>query len=83
MEIPLSEEASYWPFKKNKKNISEKERIEVLMLKDVYTLGICLLEVMIGRHSKKGCAISLDSLPMTWAEYPESTPILQVLVECI
>lgn len=25
----------------------------------------------------------MDSLPLTWAEYPESTPLIQVLVECI
>jgi hypothetical protein len=57
--------------------------MEVLMLKDVYSLGICLLEMMIGRFSKKKFSISLDSLPLTWAEFQESTPIIQVLVECI
>ena len=53
------------------------------MLKDIYSLGICLLELMIGRFSSKKFSISLDSLPLTWAEYAESTPLIQVLVECI
>ena len=53
------------------------------MLKDIYSLGICILELMIGRTSKQQFSISLDSLPLTWAEFPESTPIIQVLVECI
>lgn len=53
------------------------------MLKDIYTLGISILELMIGRTSKSTFSISLDSLPLTWAEFPESTPLIQVLVECI
>lgn len=53
------------------------------MLKDIYALGICLLELMIGRIGASKFSISLDSLPLTWAEFPESTPLIQVLVECI
>ena len=53
------------------------------MLKDIYSLGIAILELMIGRTSKQTFSISLDSLPLTWAEFPESTPLIQVLVECI
>lgn len=53
------------------------------MLKDIYSLGICILEMMIGRTSKQKFSISLSSLPLTWAEFPESTPLIQVLVECI
>ena len=83
LELPLSSEANYWPFAKSKKGITTRERMEVLMLKDVYSLGICLLEMMIGRYSKQKFSISLDSLPLTWAEFPESTPLIQVLVECI
>ena len=81
--MPLSTEANYWPFSKNKKQITDREKVEVLMLKDIYSLGICILELMIGRTSKQSFSISLDSLPLTWAEFPESTPIIQVLVECI
>ncbi len=83
MEMPLSTEASYWPFSKQKKQISDREKSEVIMLKDIYTLGIAILELMIGRTSKSTFSISLDSLPLTWAEFPESTPLIQVLVECI
>ena len=50
--MPLSTEANYWPFSKNKKQITDREKIEVLMLKDIYSLGICILELMIGRTSK-------------------------------
>ena len=53
------------------------------MLKDIYSLGIAILELMIGRTSRQTFSISLDSLPLTWAEFPESTPLIQVLVECI
>ena len=83
MNMPLSTEANYWPFSKQKKQITDREKLEVLMLKDIYSLGICILELMIGRTSKQQFSISLDSLPLTWAEFPESTPIIQVLVECI
>ena len=83
LQQPLSTEASYWPFSKQKKQISDNEKKEVIMLKDIYTLGIAILELMIGRTSKQTFSISLDSLPLTWAEFPESTPLIQVLVECI
>lgn len=53
------------------------------MLKDIYSLGVCILEMMIGRTSKYNFSISLTSLPLTWAEFPESTALIQVLVECI
>ena len=83
MQLPLNEKANYWPFAKNKKTVSNQEKKEVLMLKDIYSLGICILELMIGRFGKKTYSISLESLPLTWAEFPESTPLIQVLVECI
>ena len=82
MNLPISSEAAYWPFSKTKK-LSDNEKLEVLMLKDIYSLGICILELMIGRFSHNNYSISLDSLPLTWAEYKESTPLIQVLVECI
>jgi hypothetical protein len=53
------------------------------MLKDIYSLGICLLELMIGRYQNNKFSISLDSLPLTWAEYAEATPLIRVLIECI
>lgn len=83
MKLPISTEANYWPFSKQKQNLTDREKIEVLMLKDIYSLGICILEMMIGRTSKQKFSISLSSLPLTWAEFPESTPLIQVLVECI
>jgi serine/threonine protein kinase len=83
LNMPLTSEGTMWPFARNKKKISEAEKLELLMLKDIYALGICILEMMIGRISSSKFSISLDSLPLTWAEFPESTPLIQVLVECI
>lgn len=39
--------------------------------------------MMIGRVSENQYSITIDSLPLTWAELPESTPLIQVLVECL
>lgn len=83
MDLPISPEANYWPFSKQKKEITDREKTEVIMLKDIYSLGIAILELMIGRSSRQKFHISLESLPLTWAEFPESTPLIQVLVECI
>jgi hypothetical protein len=38
---------------------------------------------MIGRTGVCESIIALDSLPLTWAEFNESTPLIKVLAECI
>lgn len=38
---------------------------------------------MIGRTARSESSIALDSLPLTWAEFNESTPLIKVLAECI
>ena len=78
--MPLASDANNWPFGKTRKPTNDNE---ILMLKDIYSLGICILELMIGRVSENRYSISIDSLPLTWAELPESTPLIQVIVECI
>ena len=83
MTVPLNPQASYWPYSRNKKMLSERERMEVLMLKDIYSFAIAVLELMIGRSGVKESNIALDSLPLTWAEYNESTPLIKVLADCI
>lgn len=84
VDTPLNVETNQWPFSKSKKkSFSANEKKEVLMLKDIYSLGICLLEMMIGRVSENQYSITIDSLPLTWAELPESTALIQVLVECL
>ena len=83
MKLPVSNQASFWPFVQGRSRVSEREINEILMLKDIYSLGITLLELMIGRFDGNKFSISLDSLPLTWAEYAESTPLIQVLMECI
>jgi hypothetical protein len=57
--------------------------MEVLMLKDIHQFAVAILELMIGRTSKSESVIALDSLPLTWAEFNESTPLIKVLAECI
>lgn len=79
----LNSEASYWPFSRNKKQLTDREKREVLMLKDIYSFAVFILELMIGRTSKSSSIITLDSLPLTWAEFNESTPLIKVLAECI
>lgn len=49
--MPMTNEANFWPFARHKKNISDVEKLDILMLKDIYALGICILELMIGRMS--------------------------------
>ena len=83
MQAPFNSEATYWPFSKNKKILSDREKTEVLMLKDIYSFALCILELMIGRSGRKESNIALDSLPLTWAEFNESTPLIKVLAECI
>jgi len=81
---PLSIDANQWQFSKGRrKDFTPNEKKEILMLKDIYSLGICMLEMMIGRISENQYSITIDSLPLTWAELPESTPLIQVLVECL
>ena len=76
-------EANYWPFIKNKLADSEAERLELLMLKDIYNLGTCILELMIGRTALKHYNIALDSVPLIWAEYAEAGPLINVLTQCV
>jgi serine/threonine protein kinase len=49
MLLPVSDESNKWPFIKGRKKGSVREKLEILMLKDIYSIGICLLELMIGR----------------------------------
>lgn len=50
MELLDTEEAHQWGFVKNQnKQFSETEKLEILMLKDIYAVGVCILEMMIGR----------------------------------
>ena len=55
----------------------------MLKLKDIYNLGTCLLELMIGRTNQNKYDISLDSVPLIWADSNAAAPLIQVLSECI
>lgn len=85
MTLPLEPEATYWPFSKQKdpKKLTENERMEVLMLKDIYAIGICILEMMIGRFDKLKYNINIDNIPSEWGHLPESSTLIKVLIECI
>ena len=76
LKLPLSDEANFWPFFRQRKNMTDDELREILMLKDIYSLGIVLVELMIGRCHTKKYSVSLDALPLTWAEYHQSTPLI-------
>ena len=76
IEKTRSPDASYWPFSKPNAKMLEKDMVEIVMMKDIYNLGTAVLELMIGRTSSQACSISLDSLPLTWAEFPESAPLI-------
>lgn len=85
MNLPFEPEASYWPFSKQKdpKSLTENEKLEVLMLKDIYAIGICILEMMIGRFDRLKFNINIDNIPTEWGNLPESSTLIKVLVECI
>jgi len=85
MQMPFTPEASYWPFSQHKdpKDLTEKEKLEVLMLKDIYAIGVCILEMMIGRFDRLKFNINIDNIPTEWGNLPESSSLIKVLVECI
>lgn len=85
LEYPFTPEASYWPFSKQKdpKDLTENEKYEVLYLKDIYAIGICILEMMIGRFDRLKFNINIDNIPTEWGNLPESSTLIKVLVECI
>lgn len=56
--------------------LSDAQKKELLMIKDIYQLGICLLELMMGSANENKYSITIDSLPLTWAELAESTPLI-------
>ena len=83
LKQPDSRDARYWPFCKGRVNETIEDKIEIMKLKDIYSIGICLLELMIGRTSSQNVSITLDCLPLTWGEYPEASPLIKVLFDCI
>lgn len=84
MELLDTEEAHQWGFVKNQnKQFSETEKLEILMLKDIYAVGVCILEMMIGRFDRLKFNINIDHIPTEWGNLPESATLIKVLVECI
>jgi hypothetical protein len=85
MLIPLDPTASHWPFSQQKdpNTLTVNEKLEVLMLKDIYAIGVCILEMMIGRFDKLKFNINIDNIPTEWGNLPESSTLIKVLVECI
>lgn len=54
-----------------------------MKIKDVYYLGVSILEFMVVKTSRDKFSISLDSLPVTWAKAPESGCLIQILSICL
>ena len=54
-----------------------------MRLQDINDLGLCALEIMIGKTTYTRHSLTIEDLPMTWAEFPESTPLIQSIVECM
>jgi hypothetical protein len=53
------------------------------MLKDIYTLGVCILELMIGRFGTHRHLLSIEMLPSQWSNQPASQPLIDVIEECL
>jgi hypothetical protein len=56
--------------------------MEVLMLKDIYAIGVCILEMMIGRFGLE-YNINIDNIPNEWGNLPESSTLIKVLGRCL
>jgi hypothetical protein len=61
-----------WEFLYKKADLKEEDKEELLMLKDIYTLGVCILELMIGRFGTHRHLLTIDMLPSQWANQPAS-----------
>ena len=55
----------------------------MLKQKDIFALGIAILEFMVGRHVDENPTAALAALPESWANCPEATALVQTLVQCI
>jgi len=53
------------------------------MMKDIYSVGVCIIELMIGRFGHKLFSIQVDCLPLAWANFRETQPLIAVLQKCI
>lgn len=85
MKLPLEPEAGIWPFAKGKdpEKLTKQEKMEVLKLRDIYAIGVCILEMMLGRYASLRTNIDIDNIPTEWGNLPESSTLIQVLLECI
>ena len=63
--------------------MTDREIIDLLMMKDIYSVGICMIELMIGRFGQKLFSISVDSLPLAWANFRETQPLIVALQKLI
>lgn len=51
--------------------------------KDIYSLGIAILEMMIGRFSHNRYSITIEDIPSTWSDLNESSTLIQVLLDSL
>ncbi len=52
-----------WEFLHKKTDLKKEDKDELIMLKDIYTLGVCILELMIGRFGTHRHLLTIDMLP--------------------
>ncbi len=48
--------------------------------KDIYMLGILILEIMTGKPHESRFSLTIESLPVSWARKLECTPLIQVSI---
>jgi len=63
--------------------LTQEEKVEMVRKKDIYQLGISILEFMMGQVSKDRVDIALKSIPEKWHELKETTLLIKVLNLCI
>lgn len=74
--------ASGGSLKKIAKKLTHEEKLTAMKLKDIYYMGVCILELMIGKTADDRASISLDSVPQAWTDLVETTTIVQILGLC-
>lgn len=78
MNLPLEPEAGVWPFAKGKdpEKLTKAEKMEVLKLRDIYAIGVCILEMMLGRYASLRTNIDIEHIPTEWGNLPESSTLI-------
>lgn len=55
----------------------------MLKIKDLYYLGVSILEFMLGRTNKDKMSVSIESIPSSWSKNPSSSSLIQIVSICL